>query len=99
MALQDISAALLILIGLWLLYRSRKRVFGRRNAFGIEQFSSYRAKVVAKVVDFGLMFVAALLMLTGIIFLAVEHQQTWGWIVLVPLVLFLVVGYIPRHRR
>ena len=42
MTTQDIAGILVTLIGAWLLYRSRKRVFDRRNAFGQEVFNSYR---------------------------------------------------------
>ena len=42
---QDLVTTLLSLIGAWLLYRSRKRVFDRKNAYGQEVFSSYRSKL------------------------------------------------------
>jgi len=47
MTTQDIAGILVALIGAWLFYRSRKRVFDRRNAFGQEVFDSYRHKLTA----------------------------------------------------
>ena len=70
---QDIAGILVTLIGAWLFYRSRKRVFGRRNAFGQEVFDSYRHKLSARVIDLILGFFATVVMLTGIIFLAMER--------------------------
>jgi len=94
----DIFGALVTLIGAWLLYRSRKRIFDRRNAFGQEVFDSYRHKLTARLIDLILGFFATIVMLTGIIFLAMEHQQSWGLIVLAPLAWLLVVGYIPGRK-
>jgi hypothetical protein len=95
----DFIATLLSLIGAWLLYRSRKRVFDRKNAFGREMFDSYMGKLINRAMDVSLMFIAAFLMLTGAIFLAFEHQESWGWIVLAPITWLAVVGYIPSGRR
>ena len=95
---QDIAGILVTLIGAWLLYRSRKRIFDRRNAFGQEVFDSYRHKLTARLIDLILGFFATIVMLTGIIFLAMEHQASWGWIVLAPLAWLFVVGYIPRRK-
>lgn len=96
---QDITDILITLIGAWLFYRSRKRVFDRRNAFGQEVFDSYRHKLTARLIDLILGFFATVVMLTGIIFLAIEHQNSWGWIVLLPLAWLFIVGYIPSTRQ
>ena len=94
----DIFGALVTLIGAWLLYNSRKRVFDRRNAFGQQVFNSYRHKLTARLIDLILGFFATVVMLTGIIFLAMEHHESWGWIVLLPLAWLFVVGYFPSSR-
>ena len=96
---QDLFATLVFLIGAWLLYRSRKRVFDRKNAFGREVFSSYRSKLIGRSVDLSMMFIASFMMLTGVIFLATQHQDSWGWIVLAPICWIAFVGYIPSGRR
>ena len=95
----DFIATLLSLIGAWLLYRSRKRVFDRKNAFGREEFDSYLGKLLTRSLDLSLMFIAAFLMLIGIVFLAFEHQESWGWIVLAPITWLAIVGYIPSSQR
>jgi hypothetical protein len=78
---QDFAGILVTLIGAWLLYRSRKRVFDRRNAFGQEVFNSYRHKLTARLIDLILGFFATVVMLTGIIFLAMEPAITNGSII------------------
>jgi hypothetical protein len=95
----DLIATLLSLIGAWLFYRSRKRVFDRKNAYGQEVFGSYLGKLISRAMDVSLMFIAAFLMLTGAIFLAFEHQESWGWFVLAPIAWLAIVGYIPSGRR
>lgn len=47
----DFIAILISLIGAWLLYRSRKRVFDRKNAYGHEVFTSYRGKLLTRSLD------------------------------------------------
>jgi hypothetical protein len=96
---QDLIATLLSLIGEWLLYRSRKRVFDRRNAYGQEVFDSYRGKLLTRSLDLSMMFIAPFLMLTSAIFLAFEHQDSCGWFVLAPVAWLAIVGYIPSGRR
>ena len=96
---QDYIAALVSLIGSWLFYRSRKRVFDRKNAFGREVFSSYRSRLISRAVDLSMMFIAAVLMLTGVIFLATQYQDSWGWFVLAPICWVAFVGYLPSGRR
>jgi len=95
----EIVAVLIIGLGTWLFYLSRKRAFDRRNAFGREVFSSYGGSLVARLIDWGLVAMAFVLGGTGILYLAFEHQNSWGWIVLLPVAWFFVVGYIPAGKR
>ena len=95
----EVTAALIMLIGAWLFYRSRKRVFDRKNAFGREIFDSYSGKLAGKTIDILMALFGGFLMLTGIIYLAIEHQDSWGWIVLLPIAYLFLVGYIPGDRR
>ena len=99
MTTQDITGILITLIGAWLFYRSRKRIFDRRNAFGQEVFDSYRQKFSARLIDLFLGFFATVVLLAGIIFLAMEHPAYWGWIVLAPVTWLFVVGYFPGKQR
>jgi hypothetical protein len=95
---QGLIATLLSLIGAWLFYRSRKRVFDRRNEYGQEIFESYRKKLTARTIDLLLAFIAIVIMLTGTIFLALQHLESWGWIVLAPIAWLFIVGYIPGGK-
>jgi hypothetical protein len=94
----DIFGSLIALVGAWLLYRSRKRVFDRKNAYGQEVFTSYGHKLVARSIDLIASFAATIVLLTGIMVLAIEHQYSWGWIVLAPAIWLFVVGYIPERN-
>ena len=95
----EIIAVLIIGLGTWLFYLSRKRAFDRRNAYGQEVFWSYGGKLVARAIDWILVAVAFVLAGTGILYLAMEHQDSWGWIVLLPVAWFFVVGYVPTGKR
>lgn len=95
----EIVAALIIALGAWLFYKSRKRAFDRRNAYGHEVFPSYGRKLVARLFDWSLVAFAFILAGMGILFLAFEHQASWGWIVLLPVAWFFVVGYFPPNQR
>jgi hypothetical protein len=70
-----------------------------RTHFGREVFGSYLGKLLTRSLDLSMMFIAAFLMLTGAIFLAFEHQESWGWIVLAPITWLAIVGYVPSGRR
>lgn len=95
----EFFAALVILIGAWIFYRSRKRAYERKNAFGREIFDSYSGKLAGKTMDISMALFGGFLMLTGLIYLAIEHQDSWGWIVLLPVAYLFLVGYIPGDRR
>ena len=99
MSTSEYVACALMAVGLWLSYRSRKRVFDRTNACGRQQFRSYRHKGIALAIDFVLLFAGGVTALCGLIFLAFEHSDSWGIFVLAPLVWFFVIGYIPGIRR
>lgn len=97
--ISEITAALIMLIGAWIFYRSRKRAFDRKNAFGREIFNSYSGKLMHKTIDISMALFGGFLTLTGLIYLAIEHQDSWGWIVLLPVAYLFLVGYIPGGRR
>lgn len=88
-----VAAALLgVVLFLW----RNKRRFDRTNAAGIEQFSSYGRKIAARSWD-AILWVLAFMSLTGgVLVLAIEHESTWGWIVLLPcyaLMIWILVGF------
>lgn len=95
----DIFPVLFIGLGTWLFYLSRKRVFDRRNPYGNEVFPSYGGKLIARIIDWCLVAGAFVLAGTGILTLASAHVDSWGLIVLLPVVGFFVIGYFPPGRR
>jgi hypothetical protein len=95
----ELFAVLIIGLGTWLFYLSRKRVFDRRNAYGREVFSSYGGKLVTRLIDWSLVAMAFVLAGTGILYLAIAYKDSWGWIVLLPVAWFFVVGYVPVGKR
>lgn len=88
-------ACLLIATALWLLFRLKSREHRRLNHLGVEMFSSYGARLRARVLDWVGWLVVAVLLTTGVVMLAVVYQSTWGWLILLLLyawLLFLLLG-------
>ena len=87
--------AVIVLIGGFLYIWQKKRVFDRTNHYGVEQFSSFCGKLVAKAKDKLIFGIAITLLFGGLLILASAYEATWGWVVLLPaylFMLFLVVG-------
>lgn len=87
--------AILFLIGGPLYFWQKKRVFDRTNQYGDEQFSGFRGKLIAKAKDKLIFGIAITLLFGGLLAVAFAYEATWGWIVLLPVylfMLFLVVG-------
>ena len=99
MSADDLVAGTLLIVGLGLYYVARRRVFNRRNEFGREVFASYSGKLIARAGDAVLLLLALVLGLTGVLFLAFEHPDSWFGIVLIPLGWLVFVGYVPFARR
>jgi hypothetical protein len=79
--------------GLHLMWK--RRVFQRTNEAGIERFGSYSGKVGAQAIDWLLKFSSMLLLAAGVLILAYLHVDTWGWVVIAPVlayVLYLCIG-------
>ena len=86
---QYIGVALMA-IGVLLALVKRKRKFDRTNEFGVERFSSYWSKLSLKIKDGLLSGVAILFLSSGLLTLAIQNQDTWGWIVVLPVCLFVL---------
>lgn len=87
--------ALLLALGVALTLVRRKRRFDRTNQFGIEQFTSYWAKLGTNTKDGLLRFIALLLLSAGLVILGFRFEDSWGWIVTLPVygfMLFLLFG-------
>jgi hypothetical protein len=79
--------------GLHLMWK--RRVFQRTNEAGVERFGSYSGKVGAQSIDWLLKFGSMLLLAAGVLILAYLHVDTWGWVVIAPVlayVLYLCIG-------
>jgi hypothetical protein len=91
----EYAGYLLLLVGALAALWNRKRRFDRTNRYGVQEFSSYWAGLRARVND-GLLLVLALgLSGAGVLMLAFQHQDGWGWIVIMAAllwVLFLLIG-------
>ncbi len=86
---------IIFLIGGFLYLWQRKRVFDRTNQYGVEQFSGFWGKLVAKAKDKLILGFAVTLLFGGLLILASAYESSWGWIVLLPVyafMLFLLVG-------
>jgi hypothetical protein len=81
---------ILLGIGIWLTYWKRKRNFDRTNEFGIKRFPSYWRKLLSLGKD-GLIGVSAFVLLSaGTILIALQYQDTWGGVLLLPVYLFML---------
>ena len=81
---------ILIVVGVMLALKAKKRKFDRTNQHGVEQFPSFWVKLRARTVDFVLTGFSALLLAAGVIALAYGHLDTWGWIIIAPIMLFML---------
>ena len=91
----DFGGIFLLIIGVLLILWQRKRRFDRTNAFGTEQFPNYWKRLMAKTNDAAISGTAVVSLTAGLLILAFQHQDSWGWIVLLPvyaLMLFLLFG-------
>lgn len=98
----DAFGVFLLVLGVFLMLRFRKRRFDRTNAFGVEEFPSYWSKIGAKAKDAVQGLFSALLLCLGVLVLALNHVDSWGWIVLLPMlafVIFLPLGSWTAKRR
>ena len=86
---------MLLIVGVLLAYRRKKRFFDRTSQFGIEQFSSFRAKLATKMKDVALGCASLISLSAGLFILAFRYADSWGWVVLLPVyafLLFLMLG-------
>jgi hypothetical protein len=87
--------ALLLALGVALTLAINKRRFDRSNQFGIEQFPNYWAKIGSKIKDGIQRYVSLILLSAGLVILGFRFEDSWGWIVTLPVyafMLFLLIG-------
>jgi hypothetical protein len=81
----------LVAFGVVLGYKYRRRRFDRTNEFGIERFSSYWEKLVARAKDGTIWISSVILTISGVLLLASQYQDSWGAFVIFPFILLAVV--------
>ncbi len=86
----DLTGLLLLVAGSILGMKARKRKFDRTNPHGIERFPTYMTKVASKAKDYVLNGSSIMLLTSGTLLLAYNHMDTWGWIVWLPIGLFML---------
>lgn len=80
----------LLVVGWLLALWRKKRIFDRTNEFGIERFPSFWGKLGIKAKD-GLLGSASIVFLSsGALILAFRYFDSWGWVVLLPVLAFLL---------
>lgn len=91
----DLVALLLLAIGGVFLFASKRRRFDRINKYGVERFPSFWASLRGRSGGYILAGAGVMLVGAGTIGLAANHIDTWGWIVMAPVivvVLYLLLG-------
>ena len=81
-------AIFLLLAAAGLRFIWKRRVFERTNAAGIERFDSYTNKIWSQSFDWILKFGSMLAFAAGVIILSYVHVDTWGWVVIAPVLAF-----------
>jgi hypothetical protein len=87
--------AILIVLGIVSTLKIRKHHFDRTNHFGVEQFQSYWDKLGTQIKEGLLRYVSLLLLSAGLVILGFRYEDSWGWIVTLPVyafMLFLLFG-------
>ena len=86
----DIVSLLMLVVGTSFAITAKKRRFDRTNAFDIERFSSFWGKLRSRSGDLVLIGIAISFLGLGIILLSANHLDTWGWVVIGPVCLFML---------
>ena len=89
-SIYDLIGLLLLGAAFVLALIAKRRRFDRTNAFGIERFPSFGAKLRGQSGDYPLKGGAIGSLAVGALLLSSNHIDTWGWIVMAPVCLFLL---------
>ena len=89
-----LSGGALLALGTVFLYWMKKRKFDRTNSAGIEQFRSFGIKLKSVFFDGFLGWLALLCNIAGVLLLAWQFQDSWGWIILLPVTAFLLLVFV-----
>jgi len=80
------AIALLFVMGILLIYWSKKRRFDRRNALGIEQFGSLFEKIIGVLFDAILWWSGVTILFSGLFAIIVLDQTILSWVALLILI-------------
>jgi hypothetical protein len=86
----DILSLLLLVAGTGFAIKAKKRRFDRTNALGIERYATFWAKLTSRSGDLALIGIALCCLGFGTILLSANHLNTWGWVVIAPVCLFML---------
>jgi hypothetical protein len=92
----DLIGLALLALGAAVMFAVKRARFQRTNKYGVEQFPTFGAKLLAQVASYILIGCSAVLLAAGTIALASNHIDSWGWVVMAPVVLlmlFLLFGW------
>jgi len=86
----DLIGLILLGLGAVLYLTARRAIFRRTNKYVVERFHSFAAKLRAKFGDHIAIWVSIFLLLAGTVSLAFNHIDSWGWVVMAPVAVFMV---------
>ncbi len=85
---------LLVAISIALLLWHRKRVFDRTNRFGVEEFPTFWAKLASRIKDQTIKALALISLTVGTLVVAFHFEDSWGWLITLPIYLVLLFGLL-----
>ena len=86
----DLVGVLLLVAGAALLFKSKQRRFKRTNEFGVERFPNFLEKLRGRSSDYVLVGGSIASLAIGTIMLASNHVDSWGWVVMAPVCVFML---------
>ena len=86
-----------LIAGVWLFFKYSSRKYERTNDLGIERFSNYGEKIKSKLKDGWLILWAIFFIVFGLANLTLNHEQSWGWVVLIPIAALFFGIWIPKR--
>ena len=86
----DLIGLVLLALGAAIIFVVRRATFDRTNKYGVEQFPTFGAKLRSKLGSHILIGASVVLLVAGTITLALNHMDSWGWIVMAPVAVFML---------
>ena len=86
----DPFGLLLLALGIATFFALKRAKFQRTNKYGVERFPTFGAKLRAQLGSYILTGASFVMLAAGTITLASNHMDSWGWIVMAPVVVFML---------